>query len=328
MNRTFNWGIIGPGKIAHKFAQDLSLLPGAKLHAVASRSLEKAQDFARTYGAPHAFGSYEEIVHCPGLDVVYVATPHSGHFANALLCLENRIPVLVEKPFTINAKEAKILIDAAKQHQTFLMEAFWTRFLPTIKTMLDLIEEGRIGRVTGVKADFGFHSTFDPESRLYNRALGGGALLDIGVYPVFLALLLFGRPQEIKALATLSPTMVDEEIGILFRYAGGEMAHLHASVRSQTKTEAFIYGETGTIHLHTRWHEPTSMTILHPDSRPEYLQWDFHSKGYAYEAVEVMNCLIEGQLESADLPLSFSLDLMETLDAIRTQVGLTYPGHD
>ncbi|MBK7870149.1 MAG: Gfo/Idh/MocA family oxidoreductase [Saprospiraceae bacterium] len=320
-----NWGIIGLGRIAHKFATDLKVLPNARLHAVASQSMERVQAFANQYNTPHVFGSYDEIVTCPDLDVVYIATPHVSHCENTLLCLRHKIPVLCEKPFAMNLREAQKMVMTAHENQTFLMEAIWTRFLPTTKKALELIENDAIGKVLSVKADFGFNALFDPQGRLFNQNLGGGSLLDIGIYPAFLALLVLGKPFRIKAFAKIGPTGVDEEMGAILQYEDGRLAHLHSTILAKTKTEAFIYGEKGIIHLHSRWHEPTTMTLLLNDERPQEFHFDFESKGYSYEAAHVMQCLQEGKAESELLPLDFSLQLMELLDNIRKEAGITYP---
>jgi predicted dehydrogenase len=325
MSKTYNWGVIGLGRIAHKFVQDLDLLPQANLQAVASRSEERARAFALQYGANHYYGSYEEIVHCPNLDVVYIATPHTGHRAATLLCLEADIPVLCEKPFAMNGHEVKQMVDIARGRQVFLMEAIWTRFMPTIEKALELIAAGRIGQVVSVKADFGFKADFDPEGRLFNRDLGGGALLDIGIYPVFLALLILGKPDRMTALAHLGQTGVDEEIGALLHYDSGQMAHLHATIRTNTKTEAFIYGDEGVIHIETRWHEPSKLNLWRFGERPETFSFAYRGKGYEYEAEEVMRCLEAGKTESDQLPLSFSETLIGILDELREQIGLRYP---
>lgn len=327
-DKKINWGIIGPGRIAHKFAKDLASLPDAKLFAVASRSLDRAQAFARQYDAPHAFGSYEEIVNCSGLDVVYIATPHVRHHDNTLLCLRNRIAVLCEKPMAINPREVQAMIFEAQKQDTFLMEAIWTRFIPSHLKMWELINQGVIGKVLSVKADFGFKPHYQPDGRLFNKELGGGSLLDIGIYPVFLALNLLGKPDDIQALAQIGETGVDEEVGILFKYDSGEMAHLHSTIRSETKSEAFIYGEKGTIYLHSRWHEASTLSLLLPNERPRYYNFEYNALGYRYEAEEVMRCLRAGKKESDALPLSFSADLMDLLFSIRHQVGLKYDKDD
>ncbi|NUO00306.1 MAG: Gfo/Idh/MocA family oxidoreductase [Saprospiraceae bacterium] len=324
MAKTTNWGIIGLGKIAHKFAQDLTKVKNAHLLAVASSSSGRAQEFANAYGAPHAYGSYEGILDCPDLDVVYVATPHNLHHSNTLLCLQKGIAVLCEKPFAIHAGHAAEMIAMARAQDTFLMEALWTRFLPVTEKTLELIASGAIGEVLSIKADFGFKADFEPRSRLYDPHLGGGALLDIGIYPAFLAQLLLGKPSVIKALAHIGPTGVDEETGVVLQYDSGQMAHLHASIRSKTKTEAFIYGEHGTIHIHTRWHESTGLTLLKPDLRPQDFSFPMQGRGYHYEAQEVIHCLEAGLKESPRWPLASTQALMELLDAIRREAGIVY----
>lgn len=324
MTKKYNWGIIGPGRIAHKFAKDLDLLPQANLHAVASRSEERARAFALQYGAAHYYGSYQEIINCPDLDVVYIATPHTGHCEATLMCLEAGIPVLCEKPFAMNSREVRRMVELARGKGVFLMEAIWTRFLPTIEKTLELIAAGEIGQVKSVKADFGFKAMFDPAGRLYNPELGGGALLDIGIYPVFLALLIMGKPDRSAALAHLGVTGVDEEIGVLFHYHSGQMAHLHATIQTNTKTEAFIYGDEGVIQIETRWHGPSSLSLWRFGERPRNFSFDYRGNGYEYEAEEVMQCLEMGKAESDRLPLSFSEDLMAVLDDLRAQIGLRY----
>lgn len=323
-----NWGIIGLGKIAHKFAKDLSLLDGAKLHAVASRSVERSKAFADEYHVPHCYDSYEAMMDCPGLNVVYIATPHTLHYENTLLCLKNAKPVLCEKPFAMNLREAQEMVRVARDNQVFLMEAMWTRFMPTIRKVLEIIEKGEIGEVVSVKADFGFDAPFDPESRIYNPALGGGSLLDIGIYPVFLAMLILGKPQQIKAFAKLGATGVDEDLGVIFQYANGSVAHLHSSIIAKTKTEAFIYGTKGTIHLHPRWHEPTHLTLQRSGEAAQDFTFEYQGNGYYLEVIEVMDCLQSGKKESDLLPLDFTLDVMETLDRIRQEAGIVYTQDD
>lgn len=322
---TFHWGIIGLGRIAHKFAGDLAKTPGAKLIAVASRDLDRSAEFARQYGAGHYYGTYEEIVNCPNLDAVYIATPNHLHHDNTLLCLNSHIPVLCEKPFSINIQEARAMVEAARTEQTFLMEAFWTRFLPTTQKALQLIAEGQIGEVLGVKADFGFKPPFEPAGRLFNPDLGGGALLDIGVYPIFLATLVLGMPVEVTARAYIGTTGIDEDTAIILRHENGALSHLHCTIRTGTKSEAFIYGETGTIHLHSRFHEITTMSLLREGQRPEFFQFNQDVHGFTFEAQEVMRCVRTGLSESPNLSLDYTLARMELLDEIRKQIGLSYP---
>ena len=320
------WGIIGPGRIAHQFAQDLAVAEGGYLSAVASRSEERAREFADQYQAKFAYGSYREILTCPELDAIYIATPHSSHCELAVRCLVAGIPVLCEKPWGINSAEAELMTAASQEKGVFLMEAIWTRFLPSTRKILELINDGVIGEIEAIKADFGFRAAFKPEGRLFNPELAGGALLDIGLYPVFLSHLLMGPPKEIQAMARLGETGVDLDTGMLFKYEGGQMAHLHCTLVANTKTEAFIYGTKGTIHWHGRWHEPSGFSLLLPDQGPENFFFDKPSNGYHYEAEEVHRCLREGLTESPDLPLDFSLALTRSLDEIRRQIGLIYPG--
>lgn len=325
MSKTCNWGIIGPGRIAHKFAQDLTGLKNARLHAVASRSLERAQAFAGEYGASHVFGSYEEILECSDLDIVYIATPHTGHCAYTIKCLEAGIPVLCEKPFAMNLAEAEKMIETARRRRVFLMEAIWTRFMPKIRQAADWISEGAIGEVISVKADFGFPAPMNPEGRLFNPDLGGGALLDIGIYPAFLNLLFLGYPSKITAVAHFSDTGVDDEVAATLEYPAGQMGHIHATIRNRTKTEAFIHGTKGVIHFHPHWFRPGNLSLIPEGDRPQDVYFETAGNGYQFEAEECMHCLDAGKPESDLLPLSFSLDLMRLLDAIRKEIGLVYP---
>ncbi len=314
----YNWGILGIGKIAHKFAEDLALLPNARLPACASRSMERASGFARQHRIPRAFGSYEELAACPDVDIVYIATPHASHAEAALLCLEHGRAVLCEKPIALNPPEAQRMADKARSSGAFLMEALWTRFLPPTLQVLEWLSQGAIGKVQAVKADFGFAAPFDPRSRLFDPALGGGALLDIGIYPAFIALLALGMPRRIRAASSFGPTGVDEDTAMIFEYEHGALAHLHASIRYPTATEAFIYGEQGHIHLHSRWHHTRQLTLTPSTGAPAVLRYDYPGYGYQFEAAEVMRCLDAGLEESPMWPLEKSLELMKVLDDART----------
>jgi len=325
-DKSFNWGIIGPGKIAHGFAKDLALVKNAKLHAVASRSIDRARSFAEAYGAQHSFGDYQSIVECPDLDAIYIATPHTSHAEYAIFCLNHKIPVLCEKPLAMNRQQVQSMIEAAKSNNTFLMEALWTRFLPTTLQVIEMVNNGAIGKVEGVKADFGFRTTYNPDGRLFNPELGGGSLLDVGIYPIFLSYLLLGKPETIQAMVRKAPTGVDEDCAMLFQYTGGAIAQLHSSLISNTKTEGFIYGQKGTIHMHARWHESSSFSLLIKGERPEDARFDFSGKGYTYEIEEVIRSVQDGKTESALWTLQNSLELMEILDAVRGKIGVIYAG--
>lgn len=328
MNTPFRWGILGLGKIAHKFAQDLQLVENAELYAVASRSQERANEYAEKYNATYAFDSYEALAKCEEIDAIYIATPHATHLENALLCLENKVPVLCEKAFAMNTRQVKKMIAAAKENDTFLMEALWTRFIPAYQKMLEKIDAGEIGKVINLKADFSFKAPFVPERRVFNRNLGGGALLDIGIYPVFFALSILGKPQQIKAIATFGQSNVDESCAMIFEYPDGQLAMLDSSFRHLSNTEAYIYGEKGTILLPSRFHQPTQIHTNYYDKPTETLEMPYIGNGYYHEAIEVMECVQKGQKESELMSLNFSLDLMETLDAVRKEAGIHYPAFD
>lgn len=326
-----NWGIIGLGKIARQFAEDLQRLPNARLHAVASTSAERANAFAAEFGASHAFGNYADIVACPDLDVVYVATPHPLHCENTLLCLENGLPVLCEKPFAMNQAEVRRMIAAARRNRVFLMEALWSRFIPAMETAFQLIEQGEIGELHTIKADLGFKMPYDPASRVYNKSLGAGSLLDLGIYPAMLALSIWGKPEpeNICAAAAFTHTDVDESCAFTFQYPQGKLAICHSTIAANTSLGAHLYGTEGTIFLHPRWHHSQKITLSRYNGRQESfreLEIPYEGRGYLYEAAHVMQCLDNEMLESEVVPLSFSLDLAETLDSIREKIGLRYDG--
>jgi len=325
MKTTINWGILAPGRIAHKFAHDLKLVAGAKLLAVGSRSHQRALDFAGQYGAPHAFGSYEAMLDCPGLDVVYIASPHSGHFEHTMMCLERGIAVLCEKPFAMNAGQVRQMVNCAKANGVFLMEAIWTRFIPAFEEAMRLANEGYVGELKTIRADFGFKADFPPEHRVFNPALGGGALLDVGIYTIFLATWLWGRPERIKATATMSSLGADDSCAMIFEYPGNRLAILDCSLVLKTEIEAYIYGETGTLRLHNRFLNTQDVSATFYEKSSEHFHLPLTGHGYYHEILEVNDCLRQGKMESEKLPLDFSLLLMETMDWVRKEAGIVYP---
>lgn len=327
MAKTIRWGIIGIGKIAEKFATDLIQVPDTELYAIASTSMERAESFAQKFNVKHYYGSYEGIFQTPELDIVYIATPHTSHASGAILCLNNKIPVLCEKPLAMNMKEVQQMVDTAHANDTFLMEAMWTRFIPAIEKTLELIAEDRIGKVKTIHADFGFVAPHIPERRVLNPALGGGALLDIGIYPAYLALLLLGYPADVQAFTTLGKTGVDETTSFVFKYPNAT-ALLNATYASRTRTEALIYGEKGYIHLPERFHETKTITLFETDKEPVSFSFDRETRGYNYEIEEVNNCLRNNKKESVKMPLSMSVKLMSVLDEIRQKAGIFYEGID
>ncbi|MDJ0365371.1 Gfo/Idh/MocA family oxidoreductase [Hymenobacter sp. H14-R3] len=324
--RTFNWAILGPGKIARKFAQDLALVPQARLHAVASRSLSKAQAFAADFGAAHAVGSYEELLAVPDIDAVYIATPHSEHHAHALLCLRAGLPVLCEKAFAQNAGQAQEMIAVAQAGGVFLMEAFWTRFFPAVAQALALVAAGHIGEVKHLVADFGFATPYQPASRLFDPALAGGSLLDIGVYPLFISQLFLGVPHAVGAVATPAPTGVDLNCAVSLAYPSGATASLFSTIAADTDNRCVLYGTKGKLQLLGRFHAPTGVQVQLTGEEPQVFPSPTPGLGYHLEAAHVQQCLAQGLAESPLLPLAFSLQLMQQLDAVRRQIGLRYPG--
>ena len=324
MEPGIRWGIIGTGWIAAKMAEALAVVPGASLVAVGSRTGEGAAAFARQYGVRKACGSYEELVADAEVDVVYVATPHPLHCANTLMALGRGKAVLCEKPFGMNEREVLRMIAAARERDLFLMEAFWTRFLPSVEKVLELIASGVLGEVRHIQSDFGVFRPFDPEHRAFNKGLGGGSLLDIGIYPVFLTLLLWGEPDAIAAVPEIGPTGVDNSLALTFRYADGRIASLFSSFTVNSSVETHICGTKGRIRMHRWWHCPVPMDVALGDGAPARMDFNYVGNGYNYEAAEVVRCLQQGRKESSILPLDFSLRLIRLLDRIRKQIGLTY----
>ncbi len=325
--RTYNWAILGLGNIAHKFAQDLALVPQARLHAVASRSLAKAQAFATEFDVPHAVGSYEDLLTVPGIDAVYIATPHSEHCAHTLLCLRAGLPVLCEKAFAQNVSQAQEMVRVARERRVFLMEAFWTRFFPAIAQALALVEAGYIGDVKHLEADFGFATPYQPEGRLFNPALAGGSLLDIGVYPLFISQLFLGIPSAVGAVATPAPTGVDLNCAMSLAYPSGATASLFSTIAAQTENRCVLYGTKGKLHLLGRFHAPVGVQVqLVGEESPQVFPCPTPGIGYHYEAAHVQACLAQHLTESPLLSLDFSLHLMQQLDAVRQQIKLRYPG--
>ncbi len=318
------WGILGPGRIAHKFAQDLLTLPDAQLYAVASTNLQRAQEFAQAYNAPHALGSYEELLTLPDLDVVYVATPHTKHHENALLLLNGGVSVLGEKPFAMNGEQVREMVDLARTKGVFLMEALWSRFMPGIEKALELVQSGAIGNVVSVKADFGFKAPFSPAGRLFDKKLGGGSLLDIGIYPLFLSYLILGKPTTVKATAKFGSTGVDEQCGMVLSYADGQLALLDSTLLAKTDCIGLIQGETGQIRIQSRFHETMGLSLIPSEGDPTEFDFTRTTHGYDYEARHVMQCLAEGKTESPLWSLDDSLNLMVLLDAVRAEAGIVY----
>ncbi|MDT0644483.1 Gfo/Idh/MocA family oxidoreductase [Zunongwangia sp. F363] len=321
--QTVNWAIIGPGRIAKKFASGLKEVPGANLYAAASRSLDRAEAFAAEFEADKAYGSYEELVKDENVEVVYIATPHVFHYENTLLCLKNGKAVLCEKPFAMDTEQVKEMIAVAREKKVFLMEAMWTQFLPHFKFVMQLIQKGKYGKLKNLKADFGFHSPFNENHRLYNKSLGGGSLLDIGIYPVFTALSALGIPEEISAKAKLAVTEVDEECEMIFTYKDGIEAELHSTVGRKTPTTATFLFEKAVVTMNSRFHEPTTVTIS-TEKGEKTKEFGVTANGYNFEAAHVQEMLRKGKTESDQMTFEKSLQLIGLLDEVRRKIDLVY----
>lgn len=325
--KTIRWGIIGCGKIANAFAEGLKAVDGAELSACASRTPGRAAQFAEKFAVSSCYESYEALVADPAVDVVYVATTHNFHFENSMLCLEAGKPVLCEKAFTVNAMQAERLIAAAREKRLFLMEAMWTRFLPAVVRLRELLAEGAIGEVRGLLADFSIWANQDPAGRWFNPELAGGALLDLGVYPVSFASMIFGgAPAKMISSARLGETGIDESGEYIFEYPDGQRAMLRSSLMFHAPIQAVVSGTEGWIRLLPPFHRPDTIEIGRRGKDAERISLPVESTGYNYEAEEVGRCLRAGLSESPVMPLEETLEIMRTMDALRAGWGLRYPG--
>lgn len=322
--KTINWGIIGLGNIAHKFATDLLTIEGAKLYAVASRNQDKADAFANKYSAVTAFDSYEALAKDPNIDAVYIATPHALHMENTLLCLEHGIAVLCEKPFAMNYNEVSKMISTAKAKNVLLMEALWTYFLPHYQYVLKVLEDKMFGEVIKLEADFGFYRAFDNSSRLFNKSLGGGSLLDIGIYPIFATLSILGTPKNYKATATYFENGADSSCNMVFEYDNKVKAYLKSTLLEDTPGEAIFQCENGTIKINNGFHAPTTVTLIPNNGIAETLDFDYNSIGYNYEIIHFNTLLRQEKTESHVMTFAFSEQLIKTLDHVRKIINLVY----
>jgi predicted dehydrogenase len=319
-----NFGILGPGKIANRFASAFQDATGATVYAIASRDQTKAREFANTYKAGKIYSTYEDLIKDPAVDVVYIATPHPFHCEQTLLCLRSGKPVLCEKPLAINYRQASEMIATAQKENVFLMEAMWSRFFPATKKMLELVQSGIIGEIKYVHADFGFASPVNFENRVYNMALGGGAQLDVGVYPLFLALLILGKPDEVKSFSHLAPTGADVTTSALLSYKNGTMANVLSSIVTDSPKDGFIMGTLGKIIMHSPWHKSQMISVRLNSGEVIEFSFPFRGNGFQFQIEEVVNCLRAEKKESDLMPHSLSLLMAQTSDEIRRQGGVKY----
>ena len=322
------WGIIGPGNIAREFADDLQYVEGEKcaMGAVLGYTYKHAKEFADKYGGFAINDIKDFLAQKP--DAVYIATPHSLHYEQALFCLENKIPVLCEKPLAINEKQVSGLIKASKKYNTFLMEGLWTRFLPSFQFLFDIIQSGTIGEILHVHADMSFIAEKDKTNRFFNPELGGGSLLDVGVYTIYIAYQLLGNPDKIFACGKVNESQIDETCGVTLRYNDGKYAMLESSIITQTQNSAWIYGSKGTIRIKRPWTEhpeKIDVRVIDTPSREHYPSWQ--GRGFQYEIDEVIECLHNSKIESDFISHNASLNVVKIMDEVRSQLNIVYP-HD
>ena len=327
---TVGWGVLAPGRIARSFATDLALVPDGTLAATGSRSLERATAFAEEFGGA-AYGSYEELLADDSVDVVYVASPHALHDEHTRMALAAGKAVLCEKPMTLDAESTAGLFAEAEERGLFLMEAMWSATHPTLRTLLRLLAEGRHGTPRQVHADLGFVVDSDPTDRLLDPALGAGALLDMGIYPLTLAHLVLGEPEELTAVAHLSESGIDLDVAIAGRYAGGATAALTASMTAQSPRTATVATDRGLFELPRDFHHPPRLRWAPYDQgwgEPTWIEPDepVVGRGYGNEVLEVHRCLRAGELTSPLVPPSQTVSLMRQMDRIRAQIGVRYRG--
>jgi predicted dehydrogenase len=316
MAQPLRWGILSTGGIAHTFATGLGQIDEGVAVAVGSRSLATAHSFADEFDIPHRYGSYEELVADPEVDVVYVGTPHPMHFDNAMLALRHGKHVLVEKAFTMTAHEARGLVNEARSRGLFLMEAMWTRFLPHVVALRELIARGALGRLVMVEADHGQWFALDPAMRLFAPELGGGALLDLGVYPVSFASMLLGTPSRIVALVDPTFTGVDGQASMIFGYENGAQALLTCTSLARTATRACISGTDARVEIEGNFYAPSSFTLIQRSGEQQQFHFTTEGRGLHYQAIEVARCIAQGRTESAVMPLDETISIMETMETV------------
>ena len=321
-NKNIRWGIIGLGKIANKFAIDLASVENVELVAVASRNIQNANNFAEKHNAKKAYGSYEELAKDTNVDAVYIATPHSFHKEHALLCLQNKKAVLCEKPFAMNLSEVTEMIQVAKENNVLLMEALWSFFLPHFTYVLDLVKSEKFGKLKSLEADFGFHTPYNTDSRLFKKELGGGSLLDIGVYPIFAALATLGEPDTIDASATFFKNGADASCDMVFQYKNAK-ATLKSTLLEETPSIAILKFDKAIVKLNRQFHQSSSITVIQNNTE-EIINFDYKTIGYNYETEHFNNLLRAGKKESNVMTFEFSKNLINTLDKVREIIGLTY----
>ncbi len=324
MNKTYRWGILGAGKIAEKFCTALNFVDRATVYAVASRNMDTAKAYATKFGAVKAYDNYYDLVMDDDIDIVYIATPHAFHFEHAMLCLKNNKPVLCEKPLTLSYKQTAEMIAMATKNKLFLMEGIWTACMPFLDKIKTLIKEDIIGTPKYVHADFGFAAPLDMDSRLFNKALGGGSVMDVGIYPISLAIIILGEPAAIKAFVNLTETGVDESANIILEYTTGQTAQALSSISFNTFIEAEIIGSKGRIKIDQPWFKATDFSLFLNDGSTEHFSIPHLSNGFEHEIMEVVNCLDKGLLQSNKVPHQLTLTISKVMEEVLNNAGIIY----
>jgi len=324
MKRKYRWGILGAGRIADKFCTALNFVEDAEIYAIASRDINSAKSYAEKYHAVQFYTNYIDLIQDQHIDIIYIATPHAFHYEQALLCLQHNKPVLCEKPLTLSYAQTSSLISAAKVQGVFFMEGMWTSCMPFLDKIQTIIKDDVIGIPQYLSADFGFFNSFDPGSRLFDKALGGGSLMDVGVYPLFLATCILGEPSVIKTVSKLTATAVDEYVNVVLQYEGGATAHLISSIGFNTAIAASIVGTKGSVHIKNPWFKATEFSVHLVDGQVKDYSFPHLSNGFDYEIKEVMHCLDNGLLESVKMPHQLTLLMSKIAADILKQAGVVY----
>lgn len=320
------WGILGCGAIASKFADALRHIEDAQLVAAGSRTQENADRFSHSHGIPRRYGSYQALAEDKDIDIIYIATPHHLHMENTMLCLNAGKHVLCEKPLAVNASQGQAMIDCAKANKRFLMEAMWTRFLPLMDKVRELLADNALGEVRMLAADFGFRCSTDTgKQRLINPHLAGGALLDVGIYPLALSSMLFGSPRQVQSSAFLGETGVDEQNAVILTFAQGQLAILYSAIQTETPHQAAIMGTKAMIRLPYSWWKGNQLIVTPRGQSEQSMVLPTFDNGFIYEILAVQNDLRAGRLDNNLMPLNESLNILRTMDAIRQQWDFKYP---
>ncbi len=326
--KRFRWGILTAGKMSAKFVKALKLLENAELYAVGARDESRAKLFAEEYGFQKYYSSYEELTADPEVDIIYIASPHSHHYEHTMLCLRNKKAVLCEKAFSLNSREAEAMIAEAAKQGVFLMEALWPPFQPIYQKTREILNSGNAGSIVHLDARFGFQPLYDPADRKFNLSLGGGSLLDIGIYPVNDVLYFMGVPDEVTAKASFTESGAEHTLSIIFGFQDGRKATVFSSFRASAGISCTLYCEKGNIVFSRARDMSQRLNVTLNGLEPQEFSIIPEGMGYQYEAAEVMKCLEEGRTESEYVTHAHSLNLMKTLDRVRKEAGIVFPGRD